>query len=284
MHDKHFDSVADIEKVRPSSNNAKAWNSTVRGYHSGGNRSWFGVGSVQEVKNATSKGWPKGLKRIRESIKALVPRGVATIRRRRIRSDFGDHLDMQAVYSGNLDRAWGTTERRVQRGLGRTVTTLLVNIGGLAHLSSEALFWKGAAAVALADALEKSGRSVRIVAFSSARGVYLKYGFEHKLTTITVEVKAPNMPLDCQRLATVSALAGFFRFYIFRARHDAPDHVDSGLGSTVRFTQEDVAEGNLPDELKKHCECEPTILVDKIFNVREAQAFVDSWCERFNGN
>jgi len=285
MHDKHFDSVGDLMRVKVSARNGGSdpANQQRLETESYGNIRWLGVESNQKVRNATDHGWEKGLRRIRESIKALTPRGVATIRRKKVRRDFGDHLDMQAVYSGNLDRAWETTERRVQRGIGRVVTTVLVNIGAYAHVTSEQMFWRGAAVVALVDALEQSGRRVRVIAFDATNGVY-KSGQYNDLTVITIELKAPNAPLDCDKLAVATALAGFDRYYVFRALMSAPAKVRDGLGHPAYYTQAHVENGTLPECLQKLCECEPTILADKIWTKKDAQAFVDSWCDKFNGN
>ena len=191
---------------------------------------FHGVQSLSELEGYLDRGWPEGEKYARSTLKALsIPR-TKTVRRRKTRGDFGDHLDIQRVYAGSLDTAWERTERTYAEGrLGRHVT-LLVNIGALASRHKSDLFWRGAVTMVLADELEKAGRRCEVVAYSWARGAYRDGSFA--LTGI--KVKDFDQPLEPQKLITVTGHAGFVRWYVFRNRYLNQTAVLQGhLGETV---------------------------------------------------
>lgn len=244
---------------------------------------WFGVeGGIPAVEKLVHDGWPEGLQRIQEAVQALAPKGVASIRRRRVRRDFGDDVDMQRVYSGDLGHAWSATERVLKRGLGRHVTTILINLGQNARATGEQMFWRGAAAVSLVNALEESGRRVRVVGFDTSQRLYAGEDSE-TVTVFTVTLKEAREPVDLENLAVATALSGFFRVYLFRAWWAIPEKVKSSLGHALVWSRRDGVKTTGLQSLMDQAGTEATIMVDGIWSKLEAQEFVSDWCRRISG-
>jgi hypothetical protein len=278
-HARHYDSVQALLRVKPSEQNRETYTGFQRNRgRSFSGISWYGTeGGWDGVERLLNEGWPEGLRRMEDAVKALVPSGVATIRRRRKLASFGDNLDIQRVYAGDLDRAWDTTERSPQRGLGRIVVTLLVNLGANANVTSEQLFWKGASAVALAKALEESGRRVRIIGYTCGVNRYEGEG-EDDWTVDTVMLKDEAEPLDLERLAVTTGLAGFFRRYLFTSYLNTDDKARGSLGSSKHFARGSMDASDLatvPEALRELAGSAGTINIDAIWDMGSSQRFID---------
>ena len=115
---------------------------------------WFGAPSFNALKERLTKGWSEGVDRLMKI--ALREFDTVSIRRRRYRTDQGDEVDMQAVWRGDMSRAWTRTRRQARAGGVRTVT-IVCNLGGSAATTSEKLLRRGASALRLADALTTAG-------------------------------------------------------------------------------------------------------------------------------
>lgn len=227
-------SVSDVIDVKPSAANLNhrffRWPQNQLGAPS---ESWLGVsGGAPALQRIVARGWPEGRRRAEESITRVeVPR-IRSVKRQRVRSDAGDHLDMQRVYSGDLDTAWETTRRDVGVSFKSPLVSLVVNIGANARVSAESLFWRGAAALVACDALESSGRRVEIIAYCSTMYCYENTGSHQCPHGIEiVRVKAHEDAVNLDALASVLALAGFFRYYTFMMELSAPFRVSPGFGS-----------------------------------------------------
>ena len=208
---KMYNSVAEIRSIDKTLNLPPKYEDL----NSRPSYTFHGVQSLEELEGYLDKGWPEGESLARSTLKALsIPR-TKTVRRRKTRGDFGDHLDIQRVYAGSLDTAWERTERTyAEGGLGRHVT-LLVNIGALAMRHKSDLFWRGAVTMVLADELEKAGRRCEVIAYSWSNGA-----FHDGSSALTgVRVKEFDQPLETQKLITVTGHAGFVRWYVFRNRY-----------------------------------------------------------------
>ena len=125
-----------------------------------------------------------------------------SIKRRRIRCDFGDSIDMQAVYAGRLDTAWqrcGKVQQRCRRNL-------IVGVDQIEYGGGDAsrIFWRGAAALALSDVLSAAGYSVELRA--CFRG-----GNDCGSQGVSITVKQPDMPLDILATAGPMTHPAFFR-------------------------------------------------------------------------
>lgn len=168
------------------------------------NDEWLGT-SVDDLNQRLTKGWPEGVRKLEQlATREINP---VSIRRRRVRSDQGDELDMQAVYRGDLSRAWTRTRRQSRAGGFRTVT-LICNLSDSAGVKASELYWRGAAVLKLADALTAAGYGV---------GIYGSVNTEQCSEDNTVsncqfvEIKATDSPLDLSQLAALTAMPGWFR-------------------------------------------------------------------------
>ncbi len=172
----------------------------------GGGASWYGAGckTGKDVIRMLSDGWPEGRKRLAELTAELLQVEVHAKdrRRKRVRADFGDSVDIHAIYAGHLDSAWEIAKRR--ETFGPQHVDILANMICSGCENADVLFWRGAAAIVLADKLEAAGYTVRIVVGFGGRND------QGEQTSCRVTVKEHDKPLDIASTASV-ILPGFFR-------------------------------------------------------------------------
>ncbi len=225
---RHFDSLADQASCKPSACNMDILTEALTEGHFRGEQ-WFGVkGGAKGVADIVAHGWPDGVERMEKNLSATVPVVITGIKRRRVRGDSGDIIDMQRVYRGELDTAWERTQRNAGAG-GKSTVSMYVDIGANSNIKAGQLFWRGAAALSVADALTAGGYSVEIVAgmYDMAPEVSPRTGinFWH-----TVTVKQAAQPLDKNALAAVLCCSGYMRTVVFTGICAVPGRVDAGLG------------------------------------------------------
>src|SRR3954463_3078513 len=166
FQDARYDSIADFldaVKLAPLYvGNAKDYAHFMDG---GYGDDWLGAGchTGRDVIKIMSEGWEDGRKRLNELRDTIGNVDLVPVDRRRrpTRGDRGDVLDIHAVYNGRLDIAWRTAKR--QTSVAPTRIDLCANMICSGGEHSEVLFWRGAAAAALADILEQAGYMVRLV-------------------------------------------------------------------------------------------------------------------------
>ena len=90
----------------------------------------------------------------------LVDEQGESVKRRRIRAESGDNLDMFRVYRGDLDRAWERCQRKHK--IGNRMLNLIVNVAANYSVTSDKLFYAGACAVRAVEELELAGYSVAV--------------------------------------------------------------------------------------------------------------------------
>ena len=175
---------------------------TNTGRHNDG---WYGAGckTGHDVQRKLKEGWPEGRKQCEDMLAKFDTSSLVPVdrRRRQIKTDMGDNLDMQAVYLGNLDTCWSVAKRQYSSGPQRVdiVANMLCSVLN----NPSVLFWRGVAAVVLADKLEAAGYMVRIV---------VGFGGLHGCDEVScrITVKDHGMPLDISTCAAV-LMPGFFR-------------------------------------------------------------------------
>lgn len=233
----HYASVAEMEEDCLRAPMSRSVNGSNRAAleQSRGAR-WYGVESLDKVKQILAQGYPEGaalVDTIYDTIAPSLPRAVE-YRRKRIRGDQGDDLDIHAVNRGALDKAWTTTRRRAQQGSG--LIRITVDICANSYIGAEQLKWRGVAALALSRAMSKAGYSVEIVAGQSGTGAFIGRQLPG---TITVTVKPRYTAVDTATLAATVCLPGFFRYLgfasIIRQADDLGVDVEIGLGKAVRL-------------------------------------------------
>lgn len=229
------------------------WSDTAR---SSFGSDWFGgIRNLDEAAAILEEGWPAGAARVQELSAEVQAPEAKSIRRKIAWRDDGDEICSDRVHSGQLETCWRGS-RRVP-SIGPTLVTLNVNWGGLVGVSSEELFWQGAAACTLADALEEAGYRARITANNWSRVV--KRADLRML--IRVVVKDFDEPMRLDAMAAVLAHAGIYRTFGLMAKEQSRLPVDTGHGSTREITPE------LLDALNDGTE--QSLILDKAYS-REA--------------
>ncbi len=247
---RHYDSIEEFCNVEPSENNRDIYYDNIQNHD---NRpellpQWLGVGSYDAVRRIVREGWPQGVARL-DALTAEVP-PVVGLRRRPVRGDHGDELDIHAINTGNADRAWTRRQRRVTVG-GRANVCIHVHISAAATVKSEALFWRGAAAVKLSDALTEAGYDVEIV--GQLAGVGMNANGPKLGLCDTFTIKSSGMPLDKNSVASVVCLAGFMRTFGFAHYTRIPMAVRGSYGWPTHHLPDDLRERQMVTGLENAC-------------------------------
>ena len=227
----HYDSLTDLENdTFPNKRNEDLWSSYLR---EGGGESWWGwSGGFDNLKRLMSTGWKTGAMKIEENLKILDLPIVMGVRRKRKRGAFGDSIDMQSVYAGSLDRAWETTERVRSTNTGTNNAVVIVEVAVASRVGSHEAFWRGAAAVAVTDMLQRSGRSVMLVVVTS--NVKMDIDNRNAVYSHSITVKDFDQPLDTEHAALLTS-TGFYRGYMFKAKFLSDCRASDSLGEPVKY-------------------------------------------------
>jgi len=224
--------------------------------------SWLGVEDTASVERLGVTGWKTGVSKAFKSIGELPEVPVAKgIKRKRVRGMAGDELDMQRVYSGDLENAWSSMAHAKRRK--PKVVSIKINLGANCNTSADSLFWKGAVCVRLADLLESAGYRVEIIGYSHASNTYTSGVRDYY---VEVPIKESSEILDIDKLAFVTGLAGFFRLYIFRAKTVINLPIAGGLGQAQRNTLESE---------------KPDVLINEVWTKNDAVDFLTNTLKSF---
>jgi hypothetical protein len=191
---------------------------------------WFGVPSGQgdEVITALIDGYQPGVELV-EQLLATMPDDLAPpadARRRRVWGDFGDSVDMQRVYGGQLDRAFQRPRRQATRAP-RIVKLMVACNAGWEQLA-RTVAWRGAAAVALAHKLTAAGYAVEIVGSFTSEMVHPNAPAPH--LHLEVMLKQAGAPLDMSTLCGALTVLGFSRYVNFAVRRHSNYKVSTTYG------------------------------------------------------
>jgi hypothetical protein len=271
-----FDSIQEMLEVKLSEQNADHSQRILflpaeTAKAQDGERSWRGgMSSVEEVKEFINNGWEKGVAQMRESVKALTVHGVKSIKRRKKWTDEGDEIDMCRVYSGELDHAWLSTERKLSDG-GVTHLTVWVQTGFLCTHNPKDFFWRGAIACLMVDALEEAGYRVEVKGYYCGTQVFSRTRSGRIDCIYTYPLKSFEEPLNIDRMAAVTATAQFFRCAGFAVKMSAPYSAEYGLGQTYHSRPSWMPESDIN-------------IGDGISTLEAATEAVDEMMKRFEGS
>jgi len=187
--------------------------------------SWLGCSSYDEVDILTREGWLAGLEKMEEAIGHLELGRAMDIRRKKRWGPSGSAINIHKVYAGKCHKAWMKMKREVMIRVRKV--TMYVDIAANCNRTSDVMFWKGAAATVLADALELAGYSVRIIGYMNSRSSFVRS--DRRIEQYVV-LKEYGATLDKTVLATGTGLAGFFRKYFFQGMALCPNKLIYGLG------------------------------------------------------
>jgi hypothetical protein len=187
----------------------------VRHVHYDYGRSWLGVDDYTTLPDKILRGWPEVLSALREMLDEIkLPDGVASVnehrRRKRVRSDIGNEVDIHYVNQGRSDRAWTRTKHVEVTGPQTRRIHMFVNLSASGMVSAHNQLWRAAAACRLYEALINNGKSVAVtVGFASNR---MMEGFGGT-TFVSVPVKSYGGDVTQDRLAAMFT-AGFWRHHL----------------------------------------------------------------------
>ncbi len=197
-----FDSVGDLLK------NTKRKSSDDAGM------SWTGTRTLDELDKYVDEGWLSAEKLMTKMLESIQPppaelRPEMNRRRRRVRRDFGNEVDIHAIYQGRMDRAWDATEVEEIETVGNKLVHINIILGATAGVSFESALWRGAAAMRIYDVLMRMGKSVAI------SGSYCSYQpmMDGSSAMVSCRLKAYGEPLRSDRLAAMVTV-GFMRQYL----------------------------------------------------------------------
>lgn len=208
----HFETVDDLLEFDVPQMFERNW---AYEYNSDKGVSWYGIGnSAKETIECIRTGWPEGLKLAQEALQLIEIPKVRSSKRRRVQRDFGDHFDIQRMYSGQLDRAWQSTEKDRSVNIGSHNAIIIVELSTSASIDAPDAFWRGAAAVMIADMLQSAGRNVKIIGMNTVRRLFER---SKLLSCTSVVLKDYEQPLDLD-LVIAATSAGMNRTLMFKSK------------------------------------------------------------------
>ena len=176
-------------------------------------KTWLGADTVDKFLDEYENGWPEGVKKLSEIVIDLQLNESESVKRRRIRSDTGDNLDIFRVYRGDLDQAWERCVRKHK--VGNRLISLIVNTGSSYVTSADELFYSGATAVRLLEELEQAGYSVAV--YGAISGIGGASDLYNKSASYVYKIKDHTDGIDENTMAVDLCRAGVFRHFGFAA-------------------------------------------------------------------
>jgi hypothetical protein len=228
---------------------------------------WFGADSQAQYEDRLAHGWGEGVDKLREiATKEIQP---TSLRKKRVRGDQGDELDIHAVYRGDLSRAWTKSKRQNKLGGMRSIA-LVCNLSCNAGENASKLFYRGASVLKLAEALSEAGYSVSIYGGAGSCDI----GRNNSGVSLAqfVEIKAEDHALDVSSLASLIAMPAYKRVQFHGGLVVESDlrgmECRDGLGSNSTAT---MVEG-----IKKLPISENAFVQPEVNTKESAEAWIDS--------
>lgn len=194
-----FDDLSDIMRCKPHDDIARAA------------FSWTGTSTVHQLLHLVDNGWPELEKTMLEMLGEIqlpsqIMKPELTKRRKRRRADFGNELDIHAVYQGRVDRAWDQTHVEQLVHVGNKTSHICVNLSAPCTIPFEAAMWRGAVALRIYETLTMMGRSVAISGYYAGTRAYT----DGTTGMASCKLKAYGEPMRTDKLAAMVNL-GFMR-------------------------------------------------------------------------
>lgn len=198
-----------------------SWRSSRRADYGSGD-GWYGTPNIQAAESMAFN-WPDGAKRVNK-LRAQVSLGnirkakeVVSIRKAPGRINMGRVMQghpyaFQRVVDSDIDVT----------GVSRNVVDIVINACVSAGVKPKVIEARGAAMLALAEALEQRGKRVRITVGMANNG---GCGMDYKIV-----VKQPGQPLNLNSVAFSVAHPSFFRRFIFSAMEREAADVRASVG------------------------------------------------------
>lgn len=205
-----------------------------------GGSEWSGTGTWDEANRLAVEGWKDGLDKIHamsENIGTVVGQFV-----KKVEAQYeiaGDFVDVGRYCAGEPECMMSFREE-VTRGHGSRIVKISINVCVNSNVSKEQMFHRGAAVVALVDALEQSGMVAEVWAMAAHenRGNGM----------LMIPVKKAGERVELDRMAYIFAHASMLRRHLFtwwdgqELEYRDKLGVGRGYGSTRELPEEVVNE------------------------------------------
>jgi hypothetical protein len=224
------------------------------GAWAGGTTGW------DAVKKLWRNGWPEGLLKMREALGSLEPPPIKDRRRKARWADDGEEFDRDRLFTGHYESAWRQV-RRESRIAPRPVR-ITVDVEAHAGSGADALFWRGACGVLLAESLALAGYATQVLATSGADGMGMASGQYKQF--VTVVVKDWTSPTYLPTLIATTGHASFLRVGVFAHNiQKMPGKHTGGMGFSlatdnigalreIGFTEVNVLTVSVPRRVLSH--------------------------------
>lgn len=215
MHKLHFASFeAFLDQVQKPGHPGNLRNATDRDQH----RFDRGTGTYDEAIRLARNGWPDGLARMKDITGHLAHcRGDQTDTLVMHYAESGDDADVSRFVEGDPESMLEYKPQAVPV-TGRVIK-MLVQVNGRAKITADQMFRRGAAALRIADLIERVGLRLEIWIVSTKT---LEGDINDTYSEFTVIVKRPEQPLELDRLAFMLANVAVHRRFIARLCEQCP--------------------------------------------------------------
>lgn len=212
--------------------------------YAGSGTSWLGVtDGFDGIISRVQHGWPElrqQLDIMLKNVELEVPRfpSMTKVRRRkRTRDDHGDVVNMQRVWSGDLDHAWDRPERVDRTSPNTKRITLAFDVTANGSVTNEMAMWRAALCMLLVNSLSKAGRTFEIWVTDSTSMPFQRdwtAGAGAQPTALWTAwcVKTASDPIVMDRLCAMVSV-GFMRTVGFTAESCGPWPVSPGFGGAL---------------------------------------------------
>lgn len=155
----------------------------------------------EDAKAACFQPWAEGIETVENVMQKIMNSGLPTPKSRRRRprwtEDTGHEVCPDRWMTGQPDY-WRDSRREVKSG--PSTVCLLTNLDAISSDSPQAVMWRGAGAVAIADILENAGYNVDMHIWCRGNSVY-QNRYSGQFTSINI--KEPGEPVDVGGLITI---------------------------------------------------------------------------------
>lgn len=191
-------------------------------------RDWYGTQNFAEAVELCEKGWPEGVKKIeRLSVQFKEMLTHKVFKPVLVHDVWGDTVDVGRFNAGLPDAMmhWEQSDI-VQKGYGQRIVHIVFNLTVSAGVSTRAIEQRGAAVLALVDALEAAGKRVKIDLVYGCTGT----GSPYKQIALWTNLKQPDMPLQLDQVAFAVVHPSSLRRIGFAIAEHMPPDVQESIG------------------------------------------------------
>ena len=195
---------------------------------------WSGTDSFEETIHLASRGWPEGLKKVRNNIQ-IIERFISP-RQPRKELAYGVRgpgiLDLERYQQGRPDSWLGWEEHHTQEGMSTKIVPIVFNLSASGGVNASVLFNRGAAVCALIDMLEHHNIRVELTLAEKARypDPQRKSSSDY---TWKVLMKHSEDVLDMDRIAFALCNASVLRRLMFSLAEQHVENLFEGYGSPL---------------------------------------------------